>query len=76
MVCACVCVFVLVFEPLVEFGEAHVGAELLEKDLDEDPAGRRCGLLTHPDTLQHLVETQEIKLERKTELSLVRLEWI
>ena len=49
-------VFVLVLEPLVESGEAHVGTELLEKDLHKDPAGRRRGFLTHPDTLQHLVE--------------------
>lgn len=49
------CVFVLVFEPLVESGEAHVGTELLEQDLHKDSAGRRRGFLAHPDTLQHLV---------------------
>lgn len=54
--CVCVCVFVRVFESLVEFGEAHVGAELLEKDLHKDPAGRRGCLLTYPDTLQNLAE--------------------
>lgn len=30
---------ILVFESLVESGEAHVGAELLEKDLHKDSAG-------------------------------------
>lgn len=55
-VCMCVCV-VHVFQPLVEFREAHVGAQLLEKDLDKDPAGGRRGLLAHLDALQHLVDT-------------------
>lgn len=50
------CVFIHIFEPLVESGEAHVRTELLEKDLYKNPAGWRCGLLTHPDALQHLVE--------------------
>lgn len=54
---ACECV-VHVFQPLVEFRETHVGAQLLEKNLDKDPAGGRCGLLAHFDALQHLVETQ------------------
>lgn len=49
------CVFVRVFKPLVELWEAHVGTELLEKDLYKDSAGRRGGLLAHPDTLQYLV---------------------
>lgn len=33
------CVFIHVFEPLVEPGEAHVRTELLEKDLYKNPAG-------------------------------------
>lgn len=53
-----VCVVIHVFKPLVEFRETHVGTQLLEKDLDKDPAGGSCGLLTHLDTLQHLVRTQ------------------
>lgn len=56
---ACVHVFILVFESLVEFGEAHVSTELLEQDLHKDPTGRRRGLLTHPDTLQHLVKRRQ-----------------
>lgn len=50
------CAFIHVFKPLIESGEAHVRTELLEKDLYKNPAGGCCGLLTHPDTLQHLGE--------------------
>lgn len=67
----CVYVFVVhVFESLVEFRQTHVGAELLEKDLDENPAGGRCGLLAHPDALQHLMEThtQLVRLVASTHL--------
>lgn len=52
----CLCVFIHIFKPLIESGEAHVRTELLEKDLYKNPAGWCCGLLAHPDALQHLVE--------------------
>lgn len=55
----CLCV-VHVLQPLVESRETHVGTELLEEDLDEDPAGGRGGLLAHLDALQHLVDTHTL----------------
>lgn len=36
-----------VLEPLVESGKPHVGAQLLEKDLDENTARGRRRLLAH-----------------------------
>lgn len=61
------CVFVHVFEPLVEPGEAHVRTELLEKDLYKNPAGGCCGLLAHPDALQHLGEKCYSRQEEEEE---------
>lgn len=59
------CVFIHIFEPLVESGEAHVRTELLEKDLYKNPAGWCCGLLTHPDALQHLVKKCSSRQEKQ-----------
>lgn len=43
-----------VLEPLVELGEPHVGAQLLEEDLDENTAGGRRRLLAHFNALENL----------------------
>lgn len=64
-----VSVIVRVFQTLVESWQAHIGTKLLKKDFHKNPTGRSCGLFTHPDAFQHLVESQKEKVQ------LLRLRW-